>query len=71
MGESHRLLFSNRQALKNDHGLETIGDLTNNFSVLKKCNRKLDCLIFEMLFIKKKRPSLNTLSDSIRTKLFI
>ena len=24
--------------LKNDHGLETIGDLINNFSVLKKCN---------------------------------
>ena len=40
--------------LKNDHGLETISDLTNNFSVLKKCNGKLDCLIYEMLFIKKK-----------------
>ena len=57
--------------LKNDHGLETIGDLTNNFSVLKKCNGKLDCLIYEMLFIKKKRPYLNTQSDSIRAKLFI
>ena len=57
--------------LKNDHGLETIGDLTNNFSVLKKCNGKLDCLIYEMLFIKKKRPRLNTQSDSIRAKLFI
>ena len=33
--------------LKNDHGLETIGDHTNNFSVLKKCNGKLDCLIYE------------------------
>ena len=51
--------------LKNDHGLETIGDLTNNFSVLKKCNGKLDCLIHEMIFIKKKRPCLNTQSDSI------
>ena len=29
--------------LKNDHGLETIGNLSNNFSVLKKCNGKLDC----------------------------
>ena len=57
--------------LKNDHGLETIGDLTNNFSVLKKCNGKLDCLIYEMLFIKKKRPCLNTQSDSMRAKLFI
>ena len=58
--------------LKNDYGLETIGDLTNNFfTVLKKCNGKLDCLIYEMLFIKKKRPCLNTQSDSIRAKLFI
>ena len=57
--------------LKNDHRLEIIGDLTNNFSVLKKCNGKLDCLIYEMLFIKKIRPCLNTQSDSIRAKLFI
>ena len=56
--------------LKNDHGLEKIGDLTNNFSVLKKCNGKLDCLIYEMLFIKK-RPCFNTQSNSIRAKLFI
>jgi len=40
--------------LKKDQGLETIGELTNNFSVLKKCNGKLECLIYEMLFIKKK-----------------
>jgi len=45
--------------LKNDHGLETIRDLANNFSILK-CNRKLDCLIYEMLFIRK-RPCLNTI----------
>ena len=40
--------------LKNDHGLETIGELTNNFSVLKKCNGKLACLIYEILFIRRK-----------------
>jgi len=50
---------------------DSIGELTNNFSVLKKCNGKLDCLIYEMLFIKKKRLCLNTQSDSIRAKLFI
>jgi len=55
---------------KNDHGLETIG-LTSNFSVLKKCNWKLDCLIYEMFFIKKIRPCLNTQLDSIRAKQFI
>jgi len=38
--------------LKNNHGIKTIGDL--------KCNGKLDCLIYKMLFIKKKKPTLNT-----------
>ena len=57
--------------LKNDIGLEAIGDFTNNFSVLKKCNGKLDSLIGEMLVIKKKRAWMNTQSDSIRAKLFI
>ena len=56
--------------IKNDHGLETIGNLTNNFSFLKKRNGKLDCLICEMFFIKKMRPCLNTQSHSIRAKLF-
>ena len=41
--------------LKNDHSLETIGDLTNNFSVLKKCSGNPDCLFYEMLFIIKKK----------------
>ena len=50
--------------LKNDHGIKTIGDLNSNFSVHKKCGGKLDCLIYEMLFIKKKKPKLNTQSDS-------
>jgi len=57
--------------LKNDHGIKTIGDLNSNFSILKKCGGKLDCLIYEMLFIRKKKPKLNTQSDSIRVKLFI
>ena len=45
--------------LKNDHGIKTIGNFTSNFSVLKKYNGKLDCLIYEMQ------------SDSIRAKLFV
>ena len=40
------------------------------FKVLKKCNRKFDCLVYEMLYIKDIKPSLNTQSDSIRAKLF-
>ena len=57
--------------LKNNHQVDTIGDLTSNFTILKKCQGKLDCLIFEMLWIRKKRPSLNTQSDSICAILFV
>ena len=39
--------------------------------LLKNCNGKLDCLIYELLFIKEKKPSLNTQSDSILAKLFL
>ena len=46
-------------------------DLRDQFTILKKCRRKLDCLIYEMLFIKDRKPSLNTQSDSIKAKLFI
>ena len=46
---------------------ESIG---NSFEILKKCQSKLDCLIFEMLFICKLKPKLNKQSDSISGKLF-
>ena len=52
-----------------EHAL-TPDNLIKNFKVLKKCRGKLDCLIFEMLLIKNKRPKLNTQADSIRAKLF-
>ena len=39
--------------------------------LLKNWNGKLDCLIYELLFIKEKKPSLNTQSDSILAKLFV
>ncbi|PFX30066.1 hypothetical protein AWC38_SpisGene5143 [Stylophora pistillata] len=72
----HQLINEHRNSaigkrLKNEHGLQTIGDLTKHFNVLKKCTGKLDCLVHEMLFIKKMKPSLNKQSDSIRAKLFI
>ena len=47
--EEHRFSAIGKH-LKNDHGIKTIGDLNSNFSVLKKCGGKLDCLIYEMLF---------------------
>ena len=56
--------------LRDVHNLRNKG-LRDQFTILKKCRRKLDCLIYEMLFIKNKRPTLNTQSDSIKAKLFI
>ena len=46
-------------------------NLRENFKILRKCRSKLECLIYEMLVIKKKRPKLNTQSDSIRAKVFV
>ena len=57
--------------LRTDNKLNIIGDLMSNFSILNKCNGKLDFLIYELLFIRKKKPSLNMQSDSICTKLFV
>ena len=37
--------------------------------IFRKSQRKLDCLIFEMLFIRELKPKLNKQSDSIRAKL--
>ena len=45
-------------------------DLLRRFSVLKKCRKKFDCLMNEMLFIRDLNPTLNVQSDSIHTKVF-
>lgn len=57
------------QHVKEEHGKEP-QDIGKNFKILKKCQSKLDCLIFEMLFIKRLKPKLNKQCDSIRAKLF-
>ena len=51
------------------HGLST-DSISKNFTVLRKCLSKLDCLLHEMLLIKQLKPSLNGQSDSIKSKLF-
>ena len=48
----------------------TPDNLIKNFKVIKKCCGKLECLIYEMLWIKNKRPKLNRQANSIRVKLF-
>ncbi|CAH3179771.1 unnamed protein product, partial [Porites evermanni] len=41
------------------------------FRILRKCQNKFDCLIFEMFFIQELKPTLNKQCDSIRAKLFV
>ena len=53
-----------------DHGRDP-SDISLRFKILRKCQSKFDCLIYEMLFIKELKPTLNTQSDSIRAKLFL
>jgi len=43
----------------------------SQFRILKKCQGKFDRVVYEMLFIKERNPSLNTQTDSIRAKLFV
>ena len=44
-------------------------DLTKNFSVLKNCTNKFDCLVYEMFFIHELRPTLDVQSDSVHAKV--
>ena len=44
--------------------------LSEQCHVLTKWSNKFDCLIKEMLFLRKLKPSLNVQTDSIRAKLF-
>ena len=53
--------------LRDSHNQEN-KDHTEHFTILKKCRRKFECLIYEMLFIQEKKPKLNTQSDSIKAK---
>ena len=56
--------------LKDEHNLRP-NNLHKQFAILRKCRGKFECLIYEMLLIRKKRPTLNTQKDSIPVKLFI
>ena len=46
-------------------------DSAQSFRILRKCQNKFDCLIFEMFFIQELKPTLNKQCDSIRAKLFV
>ena len=56
--------------LKEQHDMAP-DDIVQFFKILKKCQSKFDCLIFEMFFIKELKPTLNKQCDSIHAKLFV
>ena len=68
--EEHKGSSSIGNHIKEQH--RTVpSDIYQDFNILRKCQSKFDCLIYEMLFVKELKPTLNKQSDSIRAKLFI
>ena len=53
-----------------EHNSDVPPFLSEQFHVLTKGSNKFDCLIKEMLFIRKLKPSLNVQADSICAKVF-
>ena len=58
---------------KHFHDAHGRSDLMNesHFKILRKCQDKFDCLVFEMPYIKKFKPNSNVQVDSICAKLFV
>ena len=55
--------------LRESHNLDR-PNMLKQFNILKKCRSKLECLIYEMLLIMERRPTLNIQADAILAKLF-
>ena len=66
--EEHKLTTIGKH-IREDHAGD-LNDLAAKFRVLRKCKGKFDCLIFEMVYIRDLKPSLNKQSDSMKSKLF-
>ena len=67
--EEHKESVIGKHARK-QHGTEP-NDIDLRFQILWKCQSKFDCLIYEMLFIKDLKQTLNKQSDFIHAKLFL
>ena len=66
VAECHSSTIGNH--LKMEHNIEPRNP-EDRFTILRKCKTNIDCLIYEMLYIRDLKPNLNTQSDSIRAKL--
>ena len=56
--------------MREHHG-ESTSRIENCFSILRRCRGKYECLLYEMLYIRELKPSLNTQSDSINLSFLI
>ena len=60
---SNKIAITLQPIFVRKHFLEAQGDKNRlnegQFLALKKCHGKVDCLVYEMLFIKELKPSLN------------
>ena len=67
------LLLNTKNSAIGKHDAHDRSDILNEsrFKILRKCQGKIDCLVLEMLYIKKFTPNLNVQTDSIHTKLFV
>jgi len=70
----HQRIAGHKTSSIGKHFKEIHGNINllneKQFKVLKKCTNKWDCLINEMLMIRKIKPKLNIQSDSIKAKVF-
>ena len=62
----HQRIVEHKNSATGKHG-----SACHQFRILRNCRSKFECLVCEMLFIKKRNPRLNMQSDSICTKLFV
>ena len=64
----HQRIAEHKNSAIGRHFLEAHGNnnrlIENQFTVLRKCQNKFDCLVFEMLFIKNLEPSFNTQTET-------
>ena len=70
----HQRIAEHKNSAIGRHFSEAQGNnnlLKKKFTVLRMCQGKFDCLVFEMFFIKNLKANLNIQTDSIRGKLFV
>ena len=67
--EEHKGTSSIGNHIKEQHGTVP-SDIYRDFKILRKCQSKLDCLIYVMLFIKELKPTMNKQIQSMRSYLY-